>query len=539
MKKQYDYLIPFLAAILIVIGLVTSSQVTDEGNDSKKNVNHKEKLIEVLDHILDDYVDDVDENEVVEKTIRSMLKDLDPHSVYIPAKDLQRANEPLDGQFEGIGIEFDIMEDTITVVSPISGGPSEELGIRSGDKIVKIEGKVVAGTGVTNQDVIESLRGEKGTEVTVHIKRRGSDELLDFTITRDQIPIYSVDASYMIDDKSGYIKVNRFSSSTLREFMQALNELQEEGMENLVLDLRNNPGGYLNASIQMADQFLDNNQKIVYTEGRSRPKQTFNASRRGNHKEGKLSVMINGGSASASEIVSGAVQDWDRGIVVGRRSFGKGLVQEPFELKDGSAVRLTVSRYYTPTGRSIQRPYDMDRDEYRREVIERFNDGELHSRDSTHFPDSLKFSTPKGRTVYGGGGIMPDLFVPIDTTFDSDYFRKIDRQGITRRFGFQYVDNNRDELKGRYSDFSTFSEQFNAADLKDEFVAFAEENDVEYDEKGWEKSGDNIKNRYKASIARQLFDSEHAIRVRNEKDNVYLRAVESLYDGTFEEMGLE
>lgn len=538
MKKQYDYLIPFAAAFLIMVGLITGSNINEESSGNP-DFDSKEKLNDVYDKIISDYVDEVDDKELVQEAVKSMIKELDPHSVYIPAEEVEEANEPLEGQFEGIGVQFDIIEDTITVVSPISGGPSEELGIQSGDKIIKIEGENVAGVGYTNQDVMNSLRGEKGTEVTVHIQRRGAEDLLEFNITRDQIPIHSVDASYMIDDRSGYIRVNRFSSSTTREFLENLTGLKEEGMVNLVLDLRSNPGGYLNASIQMADQFLENNQKIVYTEGRARPKQTFNASRRGNHKEGRLIVLIDEASASASEIVSGAVQDWDRGLVIGQRSFGKGLVQEPFELKDGSAIRLTVSRYYTPTGRSIQRPYDMDDDEYREEWMKRFidedEDEELDSRDDLDMPDSLAYETPGGRTVYGGGGITPDILIERESL--SDFHVDLRRNRLMSSFGFNYFDDNHEELEGNYEDFETFSEEFDGAQLEEEFISFVQESEVEFDEEAWEEDRKQIINEYTRPIARQLFDIGH-IRLSNQMDPVFERAVEALYDDTFEEHGV-
>lgn len=414
-----------IASVALLAGSTSISQAQGDQMALKK-LNTFFKYVELA------YVDSVNADKMTEDAIKAVLKDLDPHSVYIPKKDLQRKNEPLKGNFEGVGIQFNILHDTITVVSPISGGPSEKLGIRSGDKIIKIEDKTVAGVGFTNKDVADHLRGKKGTKVNVSILRKGENELLDYEITRDKIPIYSVDAVYMAAPKTGYIKLNRFAATTMGEIYEGLDELEDQGMKNLILDLRGNSGGYLNVAIELADQFLDKGKLIVYTEGRSYPRDNTYATSRGRLKKGKLIVLIDEGSASASEIVSGAVQDWDRALVIGRRSFGKGLVQKPFALPDGSGMRLTISRYYTPSGRSIQKPYEGGAEEYYSDVLNRYEHGELMHKDSIHFPDSLKYNTlVNERTVYGGGGIMPDFFIPLDTTQGSDYWSNLIRKGVS------------------------------------------------------------------------------------------------------------
>lgn len=495
----------------------------------------KLKFSSFIDLIERAYVDEVDESELTENAIKSILKELDPHSIYIPASDVKKMNEPLTGNFEGIGIEFNILNDTIMVVSPISGGPSEKLGIQSGDRIIKIEDTVVAGIGYKNEDVIRTLRGPKGTKVTISIMRDGMDKLIEYTIIRDKIPIFSVDAGYMATPTIGYIKVNRFAANTVQELITALSKLKENKPESLILDLRGNSGGYLHAAVQMADQFLEEGKMIVYTQGIHSLKEEYKTTNKGLFQKGKLVVLIDEGSASASEIVSGAIQDHDRGIVIGRRSFGKGLVQKPYTLPDGSAIRLTVARYYTPTGRSIQKPYEGGTDAYRKEIYERLENGELVNPDSIHFPDSLKFKTPNGRIVYGGGGIMPDIFVPLDTTKHTKFYEDVRRKGVINNFALEYADKNRNKLMDQYKTVSSFDKQFIVDDkLKEEFIKYAKK-------KGVEKSEDEtfesvLKDLLKALIARDLWGSEAYFEVINQIDPTYQKAIEILQSDNFGEM---
>lgn len=477
------------------------------------------------------YVDEVDGEQLVEDAIVSMLMELDPHSIYIPREELEQMNEPLKGKFEGIGVRFNILKDTITVVNPIPGGPSEKLGIRAGDRIIYVEDEMVAGVGIKNRDVMDKLRGDKGTKVMVKIQRRNESELLEFTITRDKIPIYSIDASYMAAPEIGYIKLNRFSATSMTEFKKAMTKLKGEGMKNLILDLRGNGGGYLKTAIDLADEFLDQEKLIVYTEGRSFPKEETFSRREGSFEKGKLVILIDESSASASEIVSGAVQDWDRGLIIGRRSFGKGLVQKPIMLPDGSAVRLTISRYYTPSGRCIQKPYDEGSDAYHREKYERFESGEMFSIDSLNLPDSLKFTTGKGRVVYGGGGILPDIFVPVDTTGTSDYFAALMRKGVFNSFTLTYVDNNRDDLKAKYPEFEKYQNEFEVSGaLMDQFFEYATAEGIEFDEEGYQQAKNTIEVRMKAQIAANLWDYEKFYEVINVLSPSYLKALEVLQD---------
>lgn len=537
MRKKYNVLFPLLLSLSLIIGMFLGGRFTSHSSTTQKSMKADEKFSQVINFINRSYVDEPDDQELVEHAITGMLKELDPHSTYISLSEIEAMNQPLQGNFEGVGIEFNILKDTIMVVSPIAGGPSEALGIRAGDKIIKVDGENMAGKGITNMDVVNTLRGEKGTVVTVGIQRKGEDELLEFDIKRDKIPIYSVDAKYMIDDKIGYIKINRFSAKTMQEFHKAIMELSDQGMESLILDLKGNPGGYLNAAVQLADEFLEPGKKIVYTEGRAKPKQTFNSTPRGYFQKGKLVVLIDEGSASASEIVSGAVQDWDRGMVIGRRSFGKGLVQEPYELKDGSAIRLTVARYYTPTGRSIQKPYEGGVEDYYGESYERMTSGELFSMDSVEFADSLKFETPNGRTVYGGGGIMPDIFIPLDTAHRSDYFTQLVRKGLINQFALEYLDKNRKDIQSTFEDLETFKNEFNKdGKITKAFVDFADKNGVEKDPKGLEKSKHVIEVRMKALIGRQIWKSDGFYELINELDDSYQKAIMVIQDDTFDKM---
>ncbi len=474
------------------------------------------------------YVDTIDQEEIIEEAIVSILKDLDPHSTYIKKDDVEALNEPLRGNFEGIGIQFNVLNDTVIVVSPIAGGPSEKVGLKAGDRIIKVGDEVIAGIGITSKGVRDRLLGEKGTSVDISVKRRMVDELLEFTIVRDKIPIFSLDASYMVNDSIGYIKLNRFSATTITEFTKALNSLKEDGLKHLVLDLTNNGGGYLNVAIKLADEFLEGDKVIVFTEGKNSPKKTYKTKTDGSFEEGKLVVMIDEGSASASEIVSGAVQDWDRGVIVGRRSFGKGLVQRPFQLRDGSMVRLTVAKYYTPSGRLIQKPYENGVKEYRKELTKRKINGELCNKDSIHFPDSLKYSTLiNKRLVYGGGGIMPDLFVPLDTSMNSDYYQSIISKGIMNHFALEYLDKNRKVLKSQYPDIKAFKRGFTITQqMLKNFYAYAEKKEVKKNEEDIQISLPLIKLQLKALLARDLWTSSEYYEISNDQDKAFQKAVD-------------
>lgn len=484
------------------------------------------KFREVLTHVKESYVDQVDTRDLVEETLQDMLSKLDPHSAYIPARDRERANEDLRGNFDGIGIEFRIFNDTIVVVSPLSGGPSEAVGILSGDKIIRVDTMNVAGIGITNEDVMRYLKGPKGTEVEVGILR-GKQEL-QFNIVRDKIPQYSVDAAYMIDDEIGYIKVSRFAATTYEEFTRALRKLKEQGMKKLVFDLQGNPGGYLNIAIDIADEFLPASRRIVYTKGNnSRYDQSANATSRGSFESGDLIVLVNEGSASASEIVAGALQDNDRALIVGRRSFGKGLVQSPFDLSDGSEIRLTISRYYTPSGRSIQKPYD-DEQAYARDIISRYNHGEFFHADSIHLNDSLKYLTLKGRSVYGGGGIMPDYFVPLDTSLNSHYLNELYSTYAMFEYAFYYAEKHKDELEKM--GYENYRRHFVVSDeMLNELVQVGVRNKARPDYAELRKKKRLFQIHLKAQIAKGVWKNDGYYPIFNETNEILQQALK-LFD---------
>jgi len=519
---------PLIAVLLFFpFGTGTFAQ----SKDSKLEIQKIATVMQIIDFA---YVDSVDLAKVVDDAINNSLKELDPHSAYIPKDEVEKTNEPLEGSFEGIGVTFQLYEDTILVIAPVQGGPSEKVGIMAGDKIVKINGENATGEDINNQWVMDRLRGDKGTKVDVTIARKGKKDLIDFTITRDKIPLNSIDATFMLDDKIGYIKLNRFSKTSADEFGESVAQLQAVGMQDLVLDLRGNSGGYLGIAIELADEFLSFGKLIVYTEGIKSPRQDFDATPLGHFESGRLVVLIDEGSASASEIVSGAVQDWDRGLIMGRRSFGKGLVQRPFSLPDGSVIRLTTARYYTPSGRSIQKPYTNGQEEYAKDLYNRYKHGELIYADSIKFPDSLKYSTRNGRTVYGGGGIMPDVFIPWDSTWFSDYYADIRRGGLINRFSLQYVDENRIHLLERYPDLKSFKTSFVVDDefLKP-FFDLAAQDSLLFDEAGWQSSGTLIRYQIKAMIARNLWDTSSYYEIMWDIDEAILQAKEVLEDGGY------
>lgn len=480
------------------------------------------------------YVDKVDEKELVENAIIGMLKELDPHSVYSNAEEVKKMNEPLQGNFEGIGVQFNMSEDTLLVVQPVSGGPSEKVGILAGDRIVSVNDTVIAGVKMSTEDIMRRLRGPKNTKVNLKIVRREVSEPLLFTVKRDKIPVYSLDAHYMVNPHIGYIRINRFGATTFAEFQKAMTDLLAEGMVDLILDLQGNGGGYLNASIDLANEFLGQRELIVYTEGRKNPRTDFQAKGNGGFQKGKLIVLVDEYSASASEIVSGAIQDWDRGLVVGRRTFGKGLVQRPVDLPDGSMIRLTIARYYTPAGRCIQKPYE-SADEYNRDLIERYNKGEMMSADSIHFPDSLKFQTHKlKRTVYGGGGIMPDYFVPVDTTYYSAYYRQLSFRGVLLKVHHKHIDEYRKVWKERYKDFSDFLANFEIPEESlQKAITLANEMGIIYNEQEYQTSLPFLKLQLKALVARDLWDMNEYYQVMNAVNQSVLKAKELLLEPDF------
>lgn len=479
------------------------------------------------------YVDNINDEKLSEDAIRTLLEKLDPHSTYISSDEVREMNEPLEGNFDGIGISFNMMTDTLYIIETIAGGPSEKVGILPGDKIIYVNDTLIAGVKRTNKDIMSRLRGPKGTTVNVKILRKGEKDLLSFKITRAKIPIFSLDATYMINSTTGYIRLSRFGATTAKEFKDACKDLKSKGMKNLILDLEGNGGGYLSAAIDLSNEFLSKDKLIVYTEGAHQPKQTVNSSGGGLLEEGKLIILTNEGSASASEIVSGAIQDWDRGVIVGRRTFGKGLVQRQLPLQDGSMLRLTVARYYTPTGRGIQKPYvSGDNESYAKDVIERYNKGEMMNADSIHFPDSLKYTTLiNKRTVYGGGGIMPDYFVPIDTMSYSHYLRKIVGNGLIYKTALKEVDNNRKALLAKYPTGDDFSKNYTTSDqILNNLIAAATEEKIEYKEDEYLRSKELIKTQLKFLMARDLYNTTTYVKILNEDNEVYKAEVNIIGD---------
>jgi carboxyl-terminal processing protease len=526
-NSSYQISLPLILCIGIAGGVLLGAGLTNKSGGSEVS-RDVQKLREVLNLVKSEYVDETKTDDLVEDAIAHMLGKLDPHSAYISSKDRVAANEDLQGNFEGIGIEFSIFNDTLTVVAALSGGPSEAVGLRPGDKIVKVNDKVIANTKLTNLDVMRYLKGPKGTEVKIEVVRKGKKEPITFTIIRDKIPQFSVDAAYLVAPDIGYIKVNRFSQNTHQEVHDAMIKLRKEGMKKLVLDLQGNPGGYMDQAIAIADEFLPKGEKIVFTKGQEkRYDEDALATEKGDFEQGDLIVLVNEGSASASEIVSGALQDNDRALVVGRRSFGKGLVQRPFNLTDGSEVRLTISRYYTPSGRSIQKPYE-NLDEYDKDMVKRYKNGEFFTPDSIHFNDSLRYKTVKGRTVYGGGGIMPDYFVPLDTTLTSKYFNELSYANVLREFAFNYAEQNNTLLKKMT--FVKYQQEFVVADaMLNDLVDLGRKHKIEPDFKDLIKNKKLFQVYLKAEIARRVWGNEAFFPIYNETNEVLQQAIK-LFD---------
>lgn len=525
--KKMKYLAAAVICAAATFGI--SAQYSRSNSASRQ----QQKLLMVENIVNNLYVDNVDEEKIVENAVRGILENLDPHSSYSTKEETTSSQETMQGSFSGIGIQFNIQKDTLYVVQTIAGGPSEKVGILPGDRFIAVDDSIIAGRKMKNTDIMKRLRGPKGTKVNIKVKRGSNAELLEFRITRDDIPLNSIDAVYMADGKTGYIRLSRFAATSYKEFKDAITKLKKQGMQQLILDLTDNGGGYMQIAAQIANEMLNRGNLIVYTQGRKSPRQNLNADGSGTFRTQKVVVMINQFSASASEILSGAVQDWDRGVVVGRRSFGKGLVQREFLLPDSSSFRLTIARYYTPSGRNIQKPYVKgDREDYDKDIIDRYNHGELQSADSIHFADSLKHTTLRlHRTVYGGGGIMPDVFVPLDTTQYTDYHRRLVAKGIIPLFALRYVDKNRADLKAQYPDAQKFIKEFTVTDeMLNNLVDAGKAEKVDFDKSQFAKSKEMLRTFVKAAIANDLFSTGAYFQIVNEQNDIYKEALSIIND---------
>ena len=497
----------FLVGPLLALSLSMNAQRTMTMPQAMQKLLNAEYAISSL------YVDSVNEDKLIEDAIKGMLENLDPHSSYTDAKETKELEEPLQGEFSGVGIQFNMNKDTLYVIQTVPGGPSERVGVLAGDRIIYVNDTIIAGVKMKNSDIQKRLRGKKGTNVTIKVKRPGVKELITFRITRDNIPLHSIDAQYMLDERTGYLRISRFGAKTHEEMMDALHELKKQGMTQLIMDLSDNGGGYLNAAIDMCNEFLDRGQLMVYTEGQNAPRNEANANGWGNYKDLHMVVMVNQYSASAAEIFAGAMQDWDRAVVVGRRTFGKGLVQRPFKFDDGSMMRLTVARYYTPSGRCIQKPYNRgDKKAYEHELLDRANEGEYYSLDSIQFNDSLRYTTRlNGRTIYGGGGVMPDVYVPVDTSEYSTYYRDMTAKGIINQYVISYVDKHRKDIAKQYKTVKDFDNGFIVTDeMMRDFIARGEQDSVKYDEEKYRVSEQLLKDIIKGLIARDVYGDQSA-----------------------------
>ena len=498
----------YLVALCLVFSLTVTAQ--------RSLPQVLQKLLNAEYAISTLYVDSVNEDKLVEDAIKGMLESLDPHSSYTDAKETKELEEPLQGEFSGVGIQFNMNKDTLYVIQTVPGGPSERVGVLAGDRIIYVNDTTLAGVKMKNSDIQKRLRGKKGTNVTIKVKRPGVKDLITFRITRDNIPLNSIDAKYMLDERTGYLRISRFGAKTHEEMMEALQELKKQGMTQLIMDLGDNGGGYLNAAIDMCNEFLERGQLMVYTEGENSPRNEANANGWGNYKDLHMVVIVNQYSASAAEIFAGAMQDWDRAVVVGRRTFGKGLVQRPFKFEDGSMMRLTVARYYTPSGRCIQKPYNRgDKKAYEKELLDRYNEGEYYSLDSIQFNDSLRYTTRlNGRTIYGGGGVMPDVFVPVDTTEYSTYYRDLSAKGILNQYAIKFVDKERKAITKRYATVKEFDEGFVITDeMMRDLIQMGENDSIKYDEEKYRTSEQMLKAITKGLIARDLYGDAGAYSV--------------------------
>jgi carboxyl-terminal processing protease len=526
-NKKYTLYIPLIVAVSVAAGILlgnlmkqNSSPFTAHAGFSKPN-----KISTILDLVENGYVDSVNTSELTNKAIPEILKNLDPHTSYIPPREMKEVQEEMRGNFSGIGVQFVVQEDTVRVVEVISGGPSSKVGVLPGDRIVRVNDSIIAGNNVQNNTVLNLLRGEKGTKVEIGILRKDQKGEMEFEIIRDDIPIYSIDVSYMIDNETGFVKISRFADKTYQEFMHSMEKLDKLGANKIIIDLRQNPGGSLSAVLNMVDEFLDKGALMLYTEGANQPKKTYNASGKGTWKNKKLFVLLDEYSASASEIFAGALQDNDNALIIGRRSFGKGLVQEQIPLMDGSALRLTVARFYTPSGRCIQKPYENGTDEYYRDVIETVHSSQLLSADSIRFNEKLKYKTKAGRTVYGGGGIMPDVFVPLDTTGISDYFTQLNSKGLIYRFSYTYTDEHREALSQlkTAAEIESYLDKVGAINA---FIKYAAAKGIEKNEAGYNRSKLIINTQLKAYIARNVIGEEGFYPIIRKIDNTLLKAID-------------
>ncbi len=519
--------------ILLLIGFIMScfcASAQVKINYGKESPLRKLQMAEVYINAL--YVDSVNENKLVEDAIRGMLEKLDPHSSYSDAEEMKAITEPLMGNFEGIGIQFNIIDDSLVVIQPVVNGPSEKAGLLPGDRIISVNDSVIAGVKMPKHKIMKCLRGKKGSKVTLKVKRRGVHDVLTFVVTRDRIPIKSLEAAYMIADGIGYVRLGNFGANTYKEFMDAMKDLQSKGMKDVIVDLQGNGGGFLQASVKIAGEFLNSNDIVVYTEGRTYKRKNYKASGNGKFRDGRVVVLIDEFSASAAEIFTGAIQDHDRGIVVGRRSFGKGLVQRPIELPDNSMIRLTIAHYYTPSGRCIQKPYKKgDMKDYEMDFENRLKHGELTCKDSIHFNDSLKYYTLKeNRTVYGGGGIMPDYFVPLDTLKFSKYYRKLILKNIVLTQSLKYIDENRKELHSRYTSFEDFKKNYQTPDeVVENIIAEGKKDKIEpEDNKDLKKTKEQLKIQLKALVARDIWDMSEYFEITNKNNDIVNEALRIL-----------
>lgn len=529
MNKKTIIIIPLLVAFSVAAGILIGNLLRQNSQTVYSplpiSYGRPNKLTTILQLIEHRYVDSINSADIVETTIPDILKNLDPHTAYIPARNMQEVQEEMTGNFSGIGVQFSIQEDTVRVIEVIPNGPSSKVGIQPGDRIVTVNDSLIAGVSVKNATVLNLLRGEKNSKVEVGVIRKGHNNELEFEIVRDDIPLISVDVSYMMDNETGYIKITRFSEKTYSEFMQGMEKITRMGARKVMVDLRQNPGGSLASVLQILDEFLDKGELILYTEGLNQPRKTYKASGKNRWKNTEVYVLIDEFSASASEIFAGALQDNDRGIVIGRRSFGKGLVQEQIPLVDGSALRLTVARFYTPSGRSIQKPYENGSDEYFHDLHNRFTHQEQLFADSIRFDDSLKYTTKGGRTVYGGGGIMPDVFVPLDTTGSSTWFEQIFRKGLIYTFAYAYADNNRQALSG-FKSAEEIDSYLTQRNILNEFINYASSKAIPRDPEGIRLSGNLISTQLKAYIARNILGEEGYFPIISQVDYTLQKALE-------------